>query len=134
MMEDFKIMTFDGTSTEVRHLQEDEDAYEVSRDFIGGYLELVAMPDLNEHDIDMFCDEEGKLKGLKPTIILVNGRMYLDTIVGNVVFSKHDDEGNTISLDDEDIKLIRDKFDNDGFMFIGDDMVQVFDMEEKNGR
>lgn len=64
---------------------------------VGGYIETVALG----NRILMICNEEGKLNGLDPNIL-----MESEIIVGKVVFASFDDEGNFTSLTDEQVKAI----------------------------
>lgn len=68
------------------------------REIIGGYIELAGM--LNDH-IAILCDEEGKLKGRKPTLFTPS-----DIIVGTVVFAAVVNGGDFGDLNDEDIKFL----------------------------
>lgn len=65
-----------------------------SRKFNGKYL-------------DIYCDDEGLLKeNNNPSILTYNGNILVEKIVGNVFITNHNSEGDTISLTDEDIKLV----------------------------
>jgi Domain of unknown function (DUF3846) len=65
--------------------------------FVGGYIELVKIHGSiagYEGEFDMmFCNEEGKLKGLPinliATALYVNGGIGRDLIVGDVLICKH---------------------------------------------
>ena len=94
----------------------DDRSYEFLRDSVEGYIERIPLTDFENRDIDMWCNEEGKMNGLPPTIVLTcNGNVY-DLVVGNVCFTKHNDEGETLGLADEDINFIKSKFKNDGLV------------------
>ncbi len=53
---------------------------------------------------DIFCDDEGLLKLHIPTAFNTKNQTML---VGNLIFSKTDNEGETISLTPEEIKYIK---------------------------
>lgn len=107
-----KAMVYDGLK--LKEVDYKIDSYDFVKGVVGGYIERVPLRDLDSHDIDMWCNDEGKLLGLKQTILLsYNGDIY-DTIVGNVVFTRNKD-GETISLTKDDCKLIRDKFHDNGY-------------------
>ena len=54
---------------------------------------------------DVFVDDEGLLKENPiPTAINGSGNVML---VGNLIFANHDYEGNTTSLSDDDIEIIK---------------------------
>ena len=73
-------------------------SYNQLSDAVGGYIELVP----TGRDIDLFCNEEGKLTGLPFNMVLTGYyrkcRPTADSIVGNGVFCKSDAEGETLGL------------------------------------
>lgn len=85
-------------------ITEIEDSLEASQEIVGGYIERVAIGT----EIDLWLNEEGKLDDdLNENIVLVSkGRPY-DVVHGNVFFTSHDDEGNTVSLTDEQIEDLK---------------------------
>ena len=84
---------------------------------VGGYIEHAFIgDDFYERDIDLFINEEGKfIEGLNNEIVLVKRgtNKILDIIFGNCVFVSHDDEGETISLNEEQKKFIIEKLNID---------------------
>jgi Domain of unknown function (DUF3846) len=66
---------------------------------VGGYIEVVPVGS----GILMICNEEGKFNGSEP-----NFNMGYDTIMGDVFFTKGDDEGEFTSLDEEEIEAVMD--------------------------
>lgn len=74
-----------------------EDKLEVLQGLVGGYIEVASLTS----DIDIICNEEGKLIGLGENI-----NLDYDIIVGNIIFVSFDDMGNFKSLTDEQIKTI----------------------------
>lgn len=69
------------------------------RKIIGGYLEMVRLP---EHpDISIWLDEEGKLKGLPANFLWL-----YDVIVGTVIFAGVKGE-DLIDLTSKQIKIIQ---------------------------
>lgn len=67
---------------------------------VGGYIQYVPMP--NRDDIDIWCNEEGKLMGLKPNLALSE---YGDCIVGTCYFCANDGE-RSVSLNKEQIDAV----------------------------
>lgn len=65
----------------------------------GGYLEAVHPPNFMPlgAGIHAYVDEEGKLKNLPPNFALSG-----DVIVGPVIFSKSDAEGEEVGLDESE--------------------------------
>ena len=58
--------------------------------------------------LDIYCDDEGLFKEInRPSILTFNKNGQLvEQIVGNVFIVNHDDEGNTISLTDEEVEAV----------------------------
>ena len=103
-----KGMIYDGKKLKVVDY---DSSYEFLRDSVDGFFEHIPVSALDKHSIDMWCNEEGKFRDdLEPSIVMVyQGKPY-DVIVGNVVFTRTDNEGETISLTDEDITYIKKLF------------------------
>lgn len=80
---------------------------------VGGYIEIPFLSKVFfENDIDMIINEEGKfIDCLEPEIAVVNGETesIMDVVYGNCVFASHDTEGNTIGLNDAQIKIIEEE-------------------------
>lgn len=84
------------------------------QDFVGGYIEVPFIsPGLRERNIVVVVNEEGKLKGLQPTMALVHDGEVLDCLVGQIFFCSTD-EDDFASLNDEQIKYIMDNIVFDG--------------------
>lgn len=93
----------------------EKDVDDISLDFlqsqVGGYIEITYIDYLEENGIDVFCNEEGKLLGLLHSAYLLdNNDTIYDVIAGNMVFCSHDEDGESIGLTDEQIKVIEDIF------------------------
>lgn len=57
--------------------------------------------------LDIYCDEEGLFKGKNPSVVtLDNGQQVVEVILGNVFIVSHNEEGDTISLTDEEIEAV----------------------------
>jgi hypothetical protein len=85
------------------YVKEIENSLKAMQDIVGGYIESVGLED--EDYVSIICNEEGKLDGLPP-----NRRFYDDIICGTFFISRIDDEGETISLTDEDIQKYTEQF------------------------
>lgn len=74
---------------------------------VGGYIEAVRVDD----SITIWVNEEGKLQGLAPNFMLLDSsnRAY-DLIAGNVIITGTDEEGNSVSLTDSEIEIVKSKF------------------------
>lgn len=56
--------------------------------------------------LDIYCDEEGRYKKNKPSIITKHNGQVVEIIWGNVFIVSNDGNGNTISLTDEEIEAV----------------------------
>lgn len=90
--------------------KEIENTLEELQKIVGGYIEFPLISHrFKENIIDAIINEEGKfIEGLKPEIAIIDGKtkQVLDVVFGNCIFASHDKEGNTIALNDEQIKII----------------------------
>ena len=87
-----------------------ENTLEELQQIVGGYIEIPFLSNrFKENIIDVIINEEGKfIDDCKPEIAIVNGdtKQILDIVHGNCVFASHDEEGNTIALNEEQIKVV----------------------------
>lgn len=76
---------------------------------VGGLIQCAEwfFPNLQERNIDTWVNEEGKLEGLPITTILKNDGNLLEVLVGNLCFIRHDDEGNSFGLTEEDVDFVK---------------------------
>lgn len=91
-----------------------EESLKYLQDLVGGYIEhFIIDPDLDRLHIDMWINEEGKfIEGLDPSIALCHeGRLY-DVIMGNCVFSKYNDQGETLGLTLDEMNIVIDWVNN----------------------
>lgn len=65
----------------------------------------IANRELEGRRFDIFCDDEGLLKD-SPTVSAINHEHEM-ILVGNLIFANHDSQGNTTSLTDDDIDIIK---------------------------
>jgi hypothetical protein len=97
-------------------LQNIKNTLEELQGIVGGYIEIPLLSRVfKDNDIDVIINEEGKyIEGLKPEIAIVSGGngQILDLVYGNCVFASHDEQGNTVSLNDEQIKIIKAELKN----------------------
>ena len=77
---------------------------------VEGYLEHYVIDDgLDRLHIDMWINEEGKFQeGLKPTIALTHEGQLYDVIMGNCVFSKYNEAGETLGLNPKEMCIVID--------------------------
>lgn len=91
-------------------VKEIENTLEELQKIVGGYIEIPFLGGIfNRYKINPIINEEGKfIEGLRPEIALIdnNTKKILDVVYGNCIFASHDAEGNTIALNDEQIKVV----------------------------
>ena len=91
-------------------VKEIENTLENLQKIVGGYIEIPFLGGIfNKYKINPIINEEGKfIDGLKPEIALIdsNTKKVLDVVYGNCIFASHDEVGETISLNDEQIKIV----------------------------
>lgn len=82
---------------------------------IDGFVELANFDrELKDAKIDMFCDEEGKLKeSCMPELAIIDKDGGLqDIIAGNIVFAGESPHGETIGLSEQQLRVLREKLYN----------------------
>lgn len=91
--------------------QEIENTLEALQEVVGGYIEIPYLSEVfAENDIDIIINDEGKfIEGLKAEIAIVKegANEVLDVVMGNCIFASHNDEGDTVSLTDEQIAIVQ---------------------------
>ena len=98
----------DGTFKEV-YEEDYESTYDLLRSNVDGYIERVCfLEEFNKRGIDVWINEEGKLENLAPSIVIAdkNGKI-LDYLAGDIVFSRVNEETETVPLTNEDICWIK---------------------------
>lgn len=103
-----KVMVLSNGQLEEKEIN---NALEELQGIVGGYIEFPLLGGVfKKNIIDTIINEEGKyIEGLKPEIALIdsNTKKILDVVYGNCIFASHDNEGNTIGLNDKQIKVIK---------------------------
>ena len=94
-----------GESPEVIELTKGETLKEL-QGLVGGYVTTFYVPvgaegSFDEEGITAWANDEGLLEGLQPNLLAAG-----QPIVGPVVFTGHDDEGDTIGLTDAQAELV----------------------------
>lgn len=82
-------------------VKEVPNALESLQSIVGGYIESVRLK-ADGFKYVVLVNEEGKLKGLQPNLVWMG-----DVLVGPAVFTKSDDEGAFVSLDDDDVVRVK---------------------------
>lgn len=90
--------------------QEIDNTLEELQKIVGGYIEYPYLSKrFNDNEIDIVINEEGKfINGLRPEIAIVNKvtEQILDVVYGSCVFVSHDEDGNTIELNEEQTQIV----------------------------
>lgn len=98
-------------------VKEIENTLENLQSIVGGYIEIPFLGGVfNKYKINSIINEEGKfIEDLKPEIALIDGNTdkILDIVYGNCIFASHDEHGETISLNDEQIKIVMEELKQD---------------------
>lgn len=84
------------------YFEEIENTLEAKQKYVGGYIQVIRLTD----DIDVVLNDEGKLIEMKPCRVWTEGTRIIDLLVGNILCVRHDDEGNFISILQEDESII----------------------------
>lgn len=83
---------------------------DVMQEILHGNIELFYRVE-SEHRrgvmIDFWCNEEGRLNGMKPNVLVNAGQGYVFDIVGPVLITAGDAEGNTIPMTAEELASIK---------------------------
>lgn len=69
---------------------------EVFQSLVGGLIEHLSIT----NEIDLICNDEGKLQGLPITCILHHEGQALDFIAGDFILCGHDEDGNFADVPD----------------------------------
>jgi hypothetical protein len=109
MSKQIKVIIIEAGNPELKVIEKFDHSLENLQKFVGGYIEAVRV---NE-SITIWINEEGKLVELEPNFYLTdkNGKAY-DIVVGDVLIAGTDSEGETVSLTDEEIKEVQERFIN----------------------
>lgn len=82
---------------------------------VGGYIEIPFLScKFCDNGIDIIINEEGKLiEGLKPEIAIVDEEKgnILDIVYGNCIFASHNEEGETIGLNETQIQIVTEELE-----------------------
>lgn len=76
------------------------------QEIVGGYIDCFRLTD----KLGFYVNDEGKLIDLDPSFLLVSDKKIVEVASGNAVFTKIDGKGDSVSLTDEDIDLIKESF------------------------
>ena len=82
---------------------------------VGGYIEIPFLSHkFRDNGIDTIINEEGKfIEGLKAEIAIVDEEKgnILDIVYGNCIFASHDEEGETVGLNEAQIQIVTEELE-----------------------
>ena len=82
---------------------------------VGGWIEIPFLSHkFLDNGIDVIINEEGKfIEGLKAEIAIVDEKHgnILDIVYGNCIFASHDEEGETIGLNEAQIQIVTEELE-----------------------
>lgn len=83
-------------------LVEIENSLKAKQDYVDGLIQVLTI-----EDIDIICNDEGKLMGLLPNRALFDeSGEVVDVFCGSILAVRHNDEGEFTSIHPEDIQII----------------------------
>lgn len=89
-----------------------ESSLEGLQKFVGGYVEALTLDIPNQTDnraVTIWLNEEGKLIGLESTAGLIQSNgVLLDLLCGNLLITSSDENGDTVSLNEHEMKAVKD--------------------------
>lgn len=103
-----RVIILEAGNPEAKIVERFEHSLENLQTVVGGYIEAVSV---NE-SITIWLNEEGKLQELPPNFYLIGNGSPFDIVVGDVIITGTDGEGNTIGLSDEEVTEIQERFIN----------------------
>ena len=85
-----------------------ENSLETLQELVGGYIESVHVSkSLNGNYIDIIVNEEGRLLGLDVSAIIYAHDVIIADLCGPIIFTSHDETGETVSLTNEQIDYLQ---------------------------
>ena len=79
-----------------------ENTLEAKQEYVGGLIQVLCV-----NDIDIICNDEGKLMGLPVNRVLLDEKNnILDIFVGNILCCRHNDDGDFTDISPDDIETI----------------------------
>ena len=88
--------------------EEYESTYELIRDNVDGFIECVPwVKPFADRGIHLWINDESKLLDLALCLAIRNNGQIIEILSGNIVFARFNRQGETLPLEDEDIKFIK---------------------------
>ena len=100
-----------GFRNDEQGIMELKNTLEAEQAFVGGLIDVYALTD----DLDIVLNDEGLINGLEPRAVVLGEvtveakkqRKIKEIIHGGCFVCRHDDEGNFLSIREEDVGTIR---------------------------
>jgi len=107
-----KVLTLSNGKLEAKEIN---NTLEELQKIVGGYIEIPYLGEtFRNNGIDTIINDEGKfIDGLKPEIAIVDKKegKILDVVYGNCIFASHDEEGNTIALNEKQMEIVTEELE-----------------------
>lgn len=87
-----------------------EEVKEINLEYMQSVVDgLIEIPYLSEYlyklGVDIVINEEGKINGLDPNMLVFNNKMEIaDVLMGDILFASSNDDGKSIGLSNEQIE------------------------------
>lgn len=94
-----------GFTEEAVGIMEVENSLEAEQEFVGGYIEVYCIG----NKLDVVCNDEGKINGLEYRVAHIEDGSIVEVIAGDCFVCRHNDEGEFVSIKDEDVEYIKEK-------------------------
>lgn len=105
---------------ELKEKEIEGDLEEIQK-IVGGYIEVPYISEVfRRNKIDIIINADGKfIEGLNKEIAVVNKatNRVIDFIMGSCIFASHDEKGNTTSLNDKQINIIKESLQSESVLY-----------------
>lgn len=103
-----KVLVLSNNKLEEREIN---NTLEELQKIVGGYIEIPYLGEtFRNNNIDVIINEEGKfIEGMKQEMVIISekNKTILDVVFGNCIFASHDEEGDTIGLNNRQIEIVK---------------------------
>ena len=107
-----------------------ENTLEAMQEIVGGYIEHVEW--LQDNTVDLFVNEDGISEHLPPNQALYNenGECY-SILFGNMFVCGYDNNGNSISLTDEQLNIAKEYFSPKMYIKANEETILEFNLRNR---
>ncbi|PFB17058.1 hypothetical protein CN399_08865 [Bacillus cereus] len=104
-----RVVLVEAGNPEIKIIEKWEHTLDTVQQFVGGMIQPIRV----NSSVTLWMNEEGKMQQLEPNFNLLNKEgVPVDTVVGNVIIAGTNSEGDDVSLTDEEIELLQERFIN----------------------